>query len=118
MAGEHPSFSLAATCSHRSTLCVSQSLADRCAQKQGAFAARIREYDYREVVAANAEGERLIIIDGMVLDVKRWLPEHPGGSKVRTSPSLLRKSTRCPGLPFLLAAKTIGLPTSQVKLER
>ena len=47
-----------------STLCASQSLADRCAQKQGAFAARIREYEYREVVAANAEGERLIIIDG------------------------------------------------------
>ena len=76
----------AALLTHRSTLCVSQSLADRCAQKQGAFAARIREYEYREVVAANAEGERLIIIDGMVLDVKRWLPEHPGGSKVRTPP--------------------------------
>ena len=55
---------LTIVCSHRSTLCVSQSLADRCAQKQGAFAARIREYEYREVVAANAEGERLIIIDG------------------------------------------------------
>ena len=61
---------------------LSGQLADRCAQKQVAFAARIREYEYREVVAANAEGERLIIIDGMVLDVKRWLPEHPGGSKV------------------------------------
>jgi cytochrome b involved in lipid metabolism len=59
-----------------------QPLTDRCAQKTGAFFARIKEYRYEEVVAANASGERLIIIDGMVLDVKRWLPEHPGGSKI------------------------------------
>ena len=48
----------------------------------GAFFARIKEYQFEEVVAANATGERLLIIDGMVLDVKRWLPEHPGGSKI------------------------------------
>ena len=59
-----------------------QPLADRCAQKTGAFFARIKEYRYAEVVAANAAGEQYIIIDNMVLDVKRWMPEHPGGSKI------------------------------------
>lgn len=49
-----------------------QSLLDRCAAKSGAFEARLREYSFAEVLAANAAGERLLIIDGMVLDVKRW----------------------------------------------
>ena len=48
----------------------------------GAFEARLREYEFAEILAANDRGERLILIDGMVLDVKRWLPEHPGGSTI------------------------------------
>lgn len=27
-------------------------------------------------------GETLLILDGMVLDITRWLPEHPGGSSI------------------------------------
>jgi hypothetical protein len=51
-------------------------------QKGGAFESRLREYSFDEVVAANAAGGRLILIDGMVLDVARWLPEHPGGATI------------------------------------
>ena len=27
-------------------------------------------------------GETILILDGMVLDITRWLPEHPGGSAI------------------------------------
>ena len=41
-----------------------------------------------EITARNAEGECLLIVDGMVLDVTRWLPEHPGGSTIIPAQSL------------------------------
>ena len=55
---------------------------------QGAFEARIREYTYSEIKEHNARGGRLILIDGMVLDVERWLPEHPGGATIIPSQAL------------------------------
>jgi hypothetical protein len=34
-------------------------------------------------------------VDGMVLDVKRWLPEHPGGRGLHSSTFQLNVSTFC-----------------------
>ncbi|GFH14087.1 cytochrome b5, partial [Haematococcus lacustris] len=34
------------------------------------------------------------IMDGMVLDVTRWLPEHPGGSSIIPRQALNRDSSR------------------------
>ena len=59
-----------------------RSLEEACAERLGAFSARLREYSFDEIKRRNAEGECLIIVDGMVLDVTRWLPEHPGGSTI------------------------------------
>lgn len=50
--------------------------------RTGEFLSRLREYTLEEVNARNAAGECLLIVDGMVLDVTRWLPEHPGGSSI------------------------------------
>ena len=65
-----------------------RSLADYCATRQDAFVTRLREYRFEEVVAANAAGACLLIIDGMVLDVLAWLPEHPGGASIMPAQSL------------------------------
>ena len=35
-----------------------------------------------EIRERNERGECWLIIDGMVLDVTRWLPEHPGGNSI------------------------------------
>ena len=73
-----------------------------CAERGGEFNSRLRTegIDFLEVCSRNAEGETLILIDGMVFDVTRcaihqlirdlhftavatrWLPEHPGGSAI------------------------------------
>jgi len=59
-----------------------RSLEDHCAARLGEFSSRLREYSFAEIKERNAAGECLIIVDGMVLDVTRWLPEHPGGSTI------------------------------------
>ena len=59
-----------------------RSLADAAAAHLGQFGARLREYTLDELRRRNAAGEVLICVDGMVLDVTRWLPEHPGGSTI------------------------------------
>lgn len=59
-----------------------RSLEELCLQKMGDFHSRIREYRFDEIKRANAHGQCWIIVDGMVLDVTRWLPEHPGGNTI------------------------------------
>ena len=60
-----------------------RSLSELCARRKGEFSTRVREYGFDEVVAKNSGGgECWLILDGMVLDVTRWLPEHPGGSTI------------------------------------
>jgi hypothetical protein len=62
-------------------------LEDACATKLGAHESRIRRYKWSEILAHNAAGGVWIVIDGMVLDVKRWLPEHPGGAVQVVNPA-------------------------------
>ena len=62
-----------------------QGLRDLCDKKRGAFESRVRKdapIAFEEVVARNAAGEVLLVMDGMVLDVTRWLDEHPGGGEI------------------------------------
>jgi cytochrome b involved in lipid metabolism len=40
---------------------------------------RARQADIRR---ATAEGRVWLVLDGMVLDVGRWLPQHPGGATI------------------------------------
>ena len=63
-------------------------LTEYCQQRLGAVAQGICIHRYEEVVAANARGELWLILDSMVLDVKAWLPEHPGGSSIIPRQSL------------------------------
>ena len=41
-----------------------------------------------DITAHNDAGGAWLVVDGMVLDVKRWLPEHPAG--IRSYPRILR----------------------------
>jgi cytochrome b involved in lipid metabolism len=59
-----------------------RSLHEHCQRRLGDAADRVRLYTLAEVQAANAAGRCVLILDGMVLDVTRWLPEHPGGSSI------------------------------------
>jgi len=63
-------------------------LGDFCEAKLGVYASRLREFEWDEIVAFNDAGGVLCVIDGMVLDVKRWLPEHPGGDFIIPNQSL------------------------------
>ncbi len=58
-----------------------QSLSDLCLSQVSSFASRVRTDKYirfSEVKKRNESNELLIIIDGMVLDITRWIDEHPG----------------------------------------
>lgn len=57
-------------------------LQEVCKQRLGEFDTRVRKEPIRweEVVRRNAAGEVWLVMQGMVLDVTRWIPEHPGGS--------------------------------------
>lgn len=59
-------------------------LQDVCRQRLGEFATRVRTDAIRwdEVVRRNHSGDVWLVMDGMVFDVTRWLPEHPGGSVI------------------------------------
>lgn len=68
-------------------------LAQMCAERRGAAAA-VRVWRWSEVVAANAAGRCCLCMTGMLLDVTRWLPEHPGGASIIPAQALDRDSTR------------------------
>lgn len=57
-------------------------LRDFCLDRLGDFSSRMRLYRWEEIIQNNSKGGVWIVIDGMVLDVKRWLPEHPGGLRI------------------------------------
>jgi hypothetical protein len=72
-------------------------LEDVCRKMLGSFEERVRRVPIRldEVIARNEKGrlsalasptgkrsETILILSGMVLDITRWLPEHPGGSTI------------------------------------
>eukprot|EP00884_Botryococcus_braunii_P006095 jgi/Botrbrau1/15487/Bobra.43_2s0107.2 len=59
-----------------------RSLQDDCQNRLGELESRVRVYSFDEVKQKNAAGECWLILDGMLLDVTRWLPEHPGGSTI------------------------------------
>ena len=60
------------------------------------------------MIARNAAGECLLLLDGMVLDLTRWLPEHPGGSTI------------IPGQAWLISFQIMHvlLPLSRAKKAR
>ena len=59
-------------------------LEELCLKRLGEFESRVRTagIPWAEVMRRNGVGERLLVMDGMVLDVTRWLEEHPGGSVI------------------------------------
>jgi len=59
-----------------SSLCV------YCGQRLGDSEARRRLHYFDDIQRRNAAGERLLVMEGMVFDVTRWLPEHPGGDTI------------------------------------
>jgi len=69
-------------------------LADQCRSQVGAHENRIKTHSWESVKKHNASGGVRIVIDGMVLDVKRWLPEHPGGDRIIPGQSLGVDATR------------------------
>mmetsp|Transcript_11391 Transcript_11391/g.25520 ORF Transcript_11391/g.25520 Transcript_11391/m.25520 type:complete len:542 (+) Transcript_11391:215-1840(+) len=62
------------------------SLADLCTSQTSSFESRVRKDEHirlAEVMKRNDENdELLIILDGMVLDITRWIDEHPGGPSI------------------------------------
>ena len=70
------------------------SLADACRASLGAHERRIKTHFWRDVLAHNKAGGVRVVVDGMVLDVKRWLPEHPGGDRIIPSQSVNVDATR------------------------
>ena len=70
-------------------------LEDLCLRKRGEFASPVRAdpIPWAEVVRRNGRGEALLVMDGMVLDVTRWLDEHPGGSVIIPKQALNVDST-------------------------
>ncbi|KAG1665059.1 hypothetical protein FOA52_012478 [Chlamydomonas sp. UWO 241] len=63
-------------------------LAEYCQSRLGQMAQGVRIHRFDDVVAANASGELWLVLDSMVLDVKAWLPEHPGGASIIPRQSL------------------------------
>lgn len=59
-----------------------RSLQAQCREKLGNQEKRVRVWTAGQVRHANAHGQCLLTMDGMVLDVTSWLPEHPGGSSI------------------------------------
>eukprot|EP00978_Attheya_sp_CCMP212_P013413 scaffold33712_cov57-Attheya_sp.AAC.4 len=69
-----------------------QPLIDLCTSQSSSFDSRVRKDRYirfAEVKRRNDQGgELLILLDGMVLDITRWLEEHPGGPSIIPSQAL------------------------------
>ncbi|KAK1944628.1 Cytochrome b5 type B [Phytophthora citrophthora] len=59
-------------------------LQEVCQRRFGEFETRVRKEAIRweEVVRRNQSGEVWLVMQGMVLDITRWIPEHPGGSEL------------------------------------
>ncbi|ETI38619.1 hypothetical protein F443_15696 [Phytophthora nicotianae P1569] len=59
-------------------------LQEVCQRRFGEFETRVRKEAIRweEVVHRNEAGEVWLVMQGMVLDITRWIPEHPGGSEL------------------------------------
>lgn len=53
-----------------------------CESRLGDAAARRRWHRLEEITRRNSAGECLLVMDQMVFDVTRWLPEHPGGDTI------------------------------------
>jgi cytochrome b involved in lipid metabolism len=69
-------------------------LQDFCELRLGSYLSRLREWRWEEIVKKNTEEAAvLIVIDYMVLDVKVWLPEHPGGDLIIPAQSLNKDAT-------------------------
>ena len=72
-------------------------LEDLALKKMGAFASRVRN-DYirwEEVLQRNNDKkDTILVMDGMVYDVTRWLPEHPGGNTIIPKQALNKDSTK------------------------
>jgi cytochrome b involved in lipid metabolism len=71
-------------------------LEELCAVALGAMEARVRPggIPWDEVAARNKTGEVILVIDGMVFDVTRWLPHHPGGAAIIPKQALSMDSAR------------------------
>ena len=72
-------------------------LEDLCLKKMRAFESRVRkEYiRWKEVLKRNEDNnETILVMDGMVYDVTRWLPEHPGGNTIIPKQALGKDSTK------------------------
>ena len=54
-----------------------------CLSQLGSFDGRVRREGIRweEVPRRNEAGEVILLVDGMVFDVTRWLPSHPGATR-------------------------------------
>jgi cytochrome b involved in lipid metabolism len=59
-----------------------RALTEQCDQVLGDFHSRLRVYAWAEVLSHNERGGCWVVMDGMVLDLERWLPEHPGGETI------------------------------------
>uniref|UniRef100_A0A7S4QH31 Cytochrome b5 heme-binding domain-containing protein n=1 Tax=Ditylum brightwellii TaxID=49249 RepID=A0A7S4QH31_9STRA len=62
-----------------------QVLDDLCQSQSSTFESRVIKDRYirlAEVKTRNDHGELLILLDGMVLDISRWIDEHPGGPSI------------------------------------
>lgn len=52
-----------------------QSLSNYCQRRLGDLSDSLRIWRFEEVVVANSQSRCVLILDGMVLDVTRWLPQ-------------------------------------------
>ena len=68
--------------------CLSALKQEHCQRRLGDSTASLRLFTFEEIQRLNAAGGCWLILDGMVLDVTRWLPQHPGGSKIIPRQSL------------------------------
>ena len=67
------------------------SLSELCQSQLSSFESRVRRDKYirfSEIEQRNQNNELLIIIDGMVFDITRWIDFHPGGASIIPSQAL------------------------------
>ena len=68
-------------------------LQESCAKRLGQFEDRIGMHTWADIVAHNDAGGCMVVMDGMVFDLKQWLPEHPGGETIIPQQALNRDCT-------------------------
>eukprot|EP00128_Syssomonas_multiformis_P005417 Colp12_sorted_trinity150504_noHs@31922 len=61
-----------------------------CQARMGAFESRVRDRTWQEVLDAVDQGQLWLLINGMVLDVTKWINQHPGGRTI-----IPRQAVRC-----------------------